>query len=177
MPLPIRFIRTTALPRAHYQIHNSIHILSMLHLRKDSRPIISHLLRVPLHHPQIRPYSLCQIRLIHHEQITLRYPWSAFPWDLVASTHVDNVDDEVCKLATVVGRKVITTRLDKQEIRVEAPMQTFQRGEIRRYIFPDCRVRAASSLDSLDALGGKSRVTDEKFAVLSCEDIVCDGSD
>lgn len=65
-PLQTDFIRPARLPRTQDQIHNILHALPILHLRKDRRSALSHLRRITLHHPQIRTHSRCQINLIHH---------------------------------------------------------------------------------------------------------------
>jgi hypothetical protein len=54
-----------------------------------------HLPRIPLHNPQIGTHRLRQIRLVNHQQITLRDARSPLPRDLIAPTNIYHIDNKV----------------------------------------------------------------------------------
>jgi len=114
--------RTATSPRTHSHVHDLIHALAILDLREYRRSTISHLPRVPLHYAQIRAYELCQIRLVHNQQITLRDARSSFPWYLVPSTDINYVHDEIRQLAAIVRSQIIASTLYQQYLRVELAM-------------------------------------------------------
>src|SRR6266581_7492114 len=72
-----------------------LHTDSVLHLREYKRAVAAHLLRVALHHFQIRTHSLREVGLVDDEQVALRDPGAALPRNLVATRDVDDLNREV----------------------------------------------------------------------------------
>ncbi|KAH6603932.1 hypothetical protein Trco_007378 [Trichoderma cornu-damae] len=138
---------------------------------------LSHLSRIPLHDAQVGAHGRGQIRLVHHQQVALRDAGASLPRHLVAAADVDDVDDEVGKLAAVVGRQVVAARFDEQQVRVELGVEILQGGEVGGDVLAHGGVRAASGFDGADALRGEGGVAGEKLGILSGEDVVCDGGE
>lgn len=133
---------------------------------------LPHLPRVPFHNAKVSTHNFSQIRLVYDEQIALRDARAALARDLVATAHVNDVDDEVGQLATVVGSKVVAAALDQQQFRLEFAMQILQRRQICRNILTYRGMRAATRLNCPYPLGRQCVVARKELAVLTGEDVV-----
>lgn len=138
---------------------------------------LPHLPCISLHDTQVCTNKVCQISLVHDEQIALGDAWPSFSRNLVASADIDDIDDVVSKLATVICSQVVTARLDEQQFSVELAVQVGEGGEVGGDVFSDGSMGAASCFYGGDSLSRQSIMAGEELAVLAGEDVVCDGGD
>lgn len=92
----------------------------------------------------------------------------------VASPDIDDINDEVRKLAAEVGREVVPARLNHEEVRRKGRGQVLQLREVDADVLADGGVRAAAGLHCADALRRQRVVTRQKLAILLGEDVVGD---
>lgn len=176
-PLHANLIRATSLPSTQYQPDNILDSLPMLHNRKNSRPPIPHPPRIPLHHLHIRPHRLRQINLIHNQQITPRNPRPPLPRHLIPARHINNIDDEIRQLSTVIRRQIVPPALNQQHVRGKLAVQGLQRVQVCADVFAHGGVGAAARFYGLDPGRGEGGVPGQEFGVFAREDVVCDGGD
>lgn len=132
--------------------------LPLLNNRKNRRPPLPHLRRIPLHNPQIRSHRLRKINLVNNQQIRPRDTRPALSGHLVPTRNVDHVDDEIGQLARVVGGQVVAAGLDEEQVGFELALEGLQGEEVGAYVFADGGVRAAACFDGADAGGGEGFV-------------------
>ena len=149
----------------------------MLHLREDERAAAAHLLRVTRHHVEVRADPGSKIRFVDDEQVGLRDAGAALARNLVAATHVNDLDGVVGQFATVAGGEIIASGFDEQNVRLELAVQIFERKQVGRNILANRRVRTAARLDRANALRFQRAILHEEFAVLFREDVVRDRAD
>jgi hypothetical protein len=89
MALGKSFSGTTCLPSGQDQVDDIIHPNSILDLRKNRWSAFPHLACIPFHDSQISPHNLCQIGLVHDQEIRLRNPRASFARNLVATRDVN----------------------------------------------------------------------------------------
>ena len=63
-----------------------------------------------------------QIRFINNKQIALRNPRPTLPRNLIPSTNINHVDNEISKLPRIIGSEIVTPTLNKQQLRIKLPM-------------------------------------------------------
>lgn len=176
-PLQAKLIRTTSLPRTENKVGNVINALIPLHDRKDRRPALTHLRRIPLHHRDIRAHSLRKINLVHDQQVGACYTGPALAGYLVTTGDVNDVDDEVGEFARVVRGEVIAAGLDEEEVGLELAVEVLQGEEVGADVFADGGVRAPACFDGADALGRESFIAGEELGVFSvCLFLLEDGA-
>ncbi|KAI6773391.1 hypothetical protein HG531_000240 [Fusarium graminearum] len=168
---------TTGLPCTLDQADDVVYANILLDLGKNCRTSLSDLSGIPLHNTQISANKLCQVGLVHDQQITLRNTRSTLSGDLVATADIDNVDDEIGQLAAVVCCEVVASRLNKEDIGVELAVQVFQCSEILGDVLSDSSVRATTSLNGADARRWESLVSSKELCVFAGEDVVCDSGE
>jgi hypothetical protein len=150
---------------------------SILDLRENKRAIAAHLFCVTLHHLQVGSHCLGQICFVDHEQVGLCNPRAAFARNLITARDINDLNGVVSQLAAEAGGEVITARLDEQNCRVKLAVEFFQREKVRRYVFADRGMRAATCLDGANTLGFERIMTREKFAIFLRENVVGHGGD
>ena len=176
-PLHADLIRPAPFPRTQNQPHDILHSLPVLHNRENRRSPIPHPPSIPLHNLHIRPHRLRQINLVHNQQVTPRDPRPPLPRHLIPTRHVNDIDDEIRQLPTVIRRQIVAPALNQQQIRGEPAVQGLQRVQVRADVFAHGGVGAAAGLDGLDARGREGGVPGEELGVLAREDVVGDGGD
>ena len=159
-------VSTTSLPGTNDQVHDVIQALSILDHREDSGTTLTHLRRISLHDTQIRANSLSKIDLVDDQQIRARDTGATLTGHLITTRYVNNVDNEVSQLTRIVRSKVITTRLDEQQISRELLLEFLKGEQIRTDVFTNRSVRAATCFDGADARRGKRLVPGEELGIL-----------
>lgn len=176
-PLQAKLIRTTSLPRTENKVGNVINALIPLHDRKDRRPALTHLRRIPLHHRDIRAHGLRKINLVHDQQVGACNTGPALAGYLVTTGDVNDVDDEVGEFARVVRGEVIAAGLDEEEVGLELAVEVLQGEEVGADVFADGGVRAPACFDGADALGREGFIAGEELGVFSvCLFLLEDGA-
>ena len=82
-----------------------------LKVRKAPRSISTHPLRITFHHLQVCPHHWCKICFIDDQQIGSSNPRSTFTWNFISSSNINYIDEQVHKLSTEAGSKIVTTTL------------------------------------------------------------------
>ena len=102
---------------------------------------------------------------------------TAFAWDFVAASDVDDVDGVVGEFAAEVGSQVVAAGFDEEEFGLELAVEFFEGEKVGGDVFADGGVWATASFDGADAVGVEGFVAHEEFAVFFGEDVVGDGGD
>lgn len=166
-PLQTKLICAASLPRTENEVGNMINALIPLHNRKDRRPALSHLRRIPLHHRDIRAHSLRKIDLVHDQQVGACNTGPALAGHLVTTSNINDVDDEVGEFARVVCGEVVAAGLDEEEVCLELAVEVLQGEEVGADVLADGGVRAAACFDGADALGREGFIAGEELGVFS----------
>lgn len=118
--------------------------------------------------------------LVDDQEVRLRDTRSTFTRDLITARDVDHVDDIIGEFSRIVGYEgrwsaqascwllagleptgqVVTTRLDKEHLRIEHRLKFLQGSQVRTDVLPDSSVGTASGLDGPDSFFGQSLVSD-----------------
>jgi len=151
---------------------NVLHSDAVLHLREHERSTITHALRVAGHDIQVRSHGRRKVSFVNDQQISLRDAWATFPRDFVTASDINDVDNEISKLATEIGSQIVTSTFDQQQLCLMLPCQLLQRAKINTDVLADGGMRAAASLDSTDAAGVKRSMSEQEFAILLRENVI-----
>src|SRR5262249_36169604 len=112
-------------------------------LSKNRWAIASHLSGVAFHDAEVGAHERCEIGVVDQEKVGLRDPGAAFPRDLVATRHVDDVDREVGQLAAELSGEVVAPAFYEQEFRMKPAHQLIERIEILADVVSHSGVRTA----------------------------------
>lgn len=153
-----------------------------LDLGEDGGAAVAHLAGVALHDVEVGADGGREVRLVDDEQVALRDAGPALARDLVATAHVDHVDDVVRELAAVVGGQVVASALDEEQVgsarsRTGAAgpargVQVLERRQVRADVLAHGGMRTAARLDGTDPRRRQRPVPHQELGVLPREDIV-----
>ena len=100
---------------------------------------------------------------------------STLPGDLVSFCNVDDVDEGIDELGRKSSGKIVTATFDEDDL--ESIQVFFKSGDclgVDRGVVTDGGVRAAAGFNSDDAFLFEGILTDEKFGVFLCVDVIGD---
>ena len=149
--------------------------LVVLRLGEKNWAVSPHPLCISLHDAEVCANCGSEVGLVDHKKIGLGEAGAAFSGNFIAAGHVDNLDGKIGQLAAETGSEIVAARFEQKDIGFELAMQFFQREQVCRDVFTNGRMRATTGLDRADPLGGQGFMTNEKFAVFLCKNVVSDG--
>src|SRR4030095_3359428 len=127
---------------------------TLLQVREQEGPCISHALRVGCHDREIRADQRREVDFVDDQQIRARDAWTALARNLLATCDIDDSEGEVGGLWAEGRREVVPAGFDEAQLRMrKAPAHLGERCEIHRSIFTDCGVGTAACLNSENTFG------------------------
>src|ERR1043166_9265091 len=160
----------SVLPGMNDRSNNGVDSHPVFDLRKNDGAAAAHGMGVTLHHAQIGPDSLRQIRFVDDEQVGLGDAGAAFARNLITAGNINDVGAEV-------GGKIIAARLDEKQVGLKTAMEFLQGDQVCGDVFTDGGVRASAGLHGANALGCQGLMPDEELYIFLGENVGGDGGD
>ena len=165
------------LPGVQDVVDDDVDADAMFDLGEHKRTCAAHLTRITVHDAEICSHRCGQIGFVDHQKIGLRDSGTTFSRDFVTTCDIDDIHREIGEFAAEVGGQVVPARFDEEDVRVEKSVQLLECEQVCGDIFANGGVRAAAGFDRPNALCVECLMADQKFPVLSREDVVGDGGD
>ena len=154
-----------------------IHAGTVTDLRENERAGAAHLAGVAIHDAQVRPYGRSQVGLVDDQQIGLGDAGSAFARNLVAASHVNDINSVIGQFAAEMGGQVVAAGFQQQKLGMKLLLQFLQGQQVGGNILANGGVGATAGFDGAYAIGLQGLVADEEFTVFLGENVIGDGGD
>src|ERR1700722_6238822 len=153
--------------------HDRVQSNCIAQIREHEWQVPSHFSGVAIHHSERGAHVRSEVNFIYYKEVRASDSRTTLAGDLIALGDVENVAPNIDKLRAERGGKIIAAALDEDQLQSrKRALEIGNRLQVHRGIFANGRMRAGTSLNSADAIGGKRPLPQQEFSVLLGVDVV-----